>query len=1147
MVERTGGAGNDVLDGSQVDDVLVGLGGDDLLRGLGGNDLLVDTMGLASTIEGGGGNDTLAIGNTTLAGSLGGGSGEDVLRLGTAGLWALTLQSIEVLEVSGVVTARADQFEAFDQIRKASGDQSSLVRLQLAAPQGLALLNLTDELSAGGGLRAVALGGSGLGDQVTLGGGDDTAEGFGGDDSLTGGTGNDWIDGGLGADQLDGGAGDDTLIGDEGEDQLLGGGGNDLLRDTSGVTAALYGGGGDDLIQIASARFLGGTISGGTGIDRLAPSVVDLSPLTLEGIEVLELTMGISGRAAQFDGFDTIQIAGLPGARVSLTLTASGADSVLDLSDELAGRSLWLLGSADNETLVAGALDDRVEGGLGRDSIAGGAGADWLSGGQGDDSLSGGTEADTLVGGLGSDVLTGGAGDDLLQDNELLAGAIYGGEGNDRVEIFGPGTGTLAGGTGVDVLANASATSGVDISGLALSGFEVLETRGQPIRLTASELGGFATIRTGATPGTVFLWLATADAAVDLAPRLTDGLRVWGSVITGSGLADTVTGGAGNDTIAGGNGDDLLSGGLGRNALSGGNGVNTLTYQAFDRGVSVSLLGARADYLGGGDTISGFRIVLGSGLDDSLGGDSAENTLRGGAGNDVIRGLGGADLIEGGTGDDTLEGGLGPDRFLMGAGFGADRIEGFVPGQDIIDLSAFDIYFEELSLTTTGADTEVLLPTGERILLAGLTEVQALAFDFGSHAARRFDGTAGADLASASGLAGFAGIAAAIGDGTGDSFYGGAGADTVQAGPGNDSIFGGADADSLSGGAGADSLAGGAGDDLLLGGAGADTLLGDGNNDTIRGEMGDVVDGGNGIDLFDGSEAGALTLTLGLDVLGIEDLLGSGFDDAITGDALANRLDGGAGNDSLSGGAGDDTLTGGLGVDWLDGGAGNDLILAEAQDIVTGGAGIDTVLAAESVTLSADVENLTLTGTALSGTGNGLANVLQGNALDNILTGGKGSDTYIVQNAGDQVVEVTGEGNDTVNAWVSYSLDGVLAVENLTLLGSGDLAATGNSQANRLTGNSGANRLEGGIGNDTLTGGGGADVFVFSGERGADQVTDLSLAEGDRIDLSALTGGVAQSSWVTVQGGDVRIDLTANASVLVLGATLSDVLASVIW
>ena len=64
---------------------------------------------------------------------------------------------------------------------------------------------------------------------------------------------------------------DDTLTGDEGEDQLTGGAGNDLLRDTSGATAALYGGAGDDLFQIASARFTGGTISGGTGVDRLAP------------------------------------------------------------------------------------------------------------------------------------------------------------------------------------------------------------------------------------------------------------------------------------------------------------------------------------------------------------------------------------------------------------------------------------------------------------------------------------------------------------------------------------------------------------------------------------------------------------------------------------------------------------------------------------------------------------------------------------------------------------------------------------------------------------------------------------------------------------------------------------------------------------
>ena len=45
----------------------------------------------------------------------------------------------------------------------------------------------------------------------------------------------------------------------------------------------------------------------------------------------------------------------------------------------------------------------------------------------------------------------------------------------------------------------------------------------------------------------------------------------------------------------------------------------------------------------------------------------------------------------------------------------------------------------------------------------------------------------------------------------------------------------------------------------------------------------------------------------------IENVIGTGFNDNITGDANANALYGGAGNDSLFGGDGNDTLFGGTG------------------------------------------------------------------------------------------------------------------------------------------------------------------------------------------------------------------------------------------
>ncbi len=131
--------------------------------------------------------------------------------------------------------------------------------------------------------------------------------------------------------------------------------------------------------------------------------------------------------------------------------------------------------------------------------------------------------------------------------------------------------------------------------------------------------------------------------------------------------------------------------------------------------------------------------------------------------------------------------------------------------------------------------------------------------------------------------------------------------------------------------------------DYLRGGGGNDTLLGGAGNDTLKGGAGnDVMDGGTGIDTVDfGGATQSLSLTLnGANnatlfangvasdtIRNIENIIGGNGNDTLTGDALANRLDGGAGDDVLSGGGGADTLIGGLGADTLNGGAGADFFV----------------------------------------------------------------------------------------------------------------------------------------------------------------------------------------------------------------------------
>ncbi|MBD0413133.1 calcium-binding protein [Oryzicola mucosus] len=102
--------------------------------------------------------------------------------------------------------------------------------------------------------------------------------------------------------------------------------------------------------------------------------------------------------------------------------------------------------------------------------------------------------------------------------------------------------------------------------------------------------------------------------------------------------------------------------------------------------------------------------------------------------------------------------------------------------------------------------------------------------------------------------------------------------------------------------------------------------------------------------------------------------------------------------------------------------------------------------------------------------------VINGGAGADIMIGGKGNDTYHVDSAGDKVVEIDGQGTDTVITTASYSFKGVYA-ENLTLAGSSDINGTGNKFNNIILGNSGNNIIDGAAGADKMSGGLGNDTY----------------------------------------------------------------------
>ena len=77
------------------------------------------------------------------------------------------------------------------------------------------------------------------------------------------------------------------------------------------------------------------------------------------------------------------------------------------------------------------------------------------------------------------------------------------------------------------------------------------------------------------------------------------------------------------------------------------------------------------------------------------------------------------------------------------------------------------------------------------------------------------------------------------------------------------------------------------------------------------------------------------------------------------------------------------------------------------------------------------------------------------------MIGGTGSDAYVVDNNADVVVELAGEGIDSVESSISYTLPS--EIETLILVGAEPIDGIGN-RYNTINGNEAANQLIGGAG-----------------------------------------------------------------------------------
>ena len=162
-----------------------------------------------------------------------------------------------------------------------------------------------------------------------------------------------------------------------------------------------------------------------------------------------------------------------------------------------------------------------------------------------------------------------------------------------------------------------------------------------------------------------------------------------------------------------------------------------------------------------------------------------------------------------------------------------------------------------------------------------------------------------------------------------------------------------------------------------------------------------------------------------------------------------------------------------------------------------------------------------------------------------LMGGGAGDDLYLVDDAGDEITEATGDGSDTVLASVGYTLPAVAAIEFLFADSGAGLTLGGNDLVNTIRGGAGADTLTGGGGGDTLMGSGGVDTFRYTALSDStsevghlDTILDFNGAIGETLDLSALDADL------TI-GGDQAFSFIGNAAFTAAGQVRAETVGGV--
>ena len=435
--------------------------------------------------------------------------------------------------------------------------------------------------------------------------------------------------------------------------------------------------------------------------------------------------------------------------------------------------------------------------------------------------------------------------------------------------------------------------------------------------------------------------------------------------------------------------------------------------------------GGSAWSIAGFDNPSDGAFFFWSNLIVTPGSESGE-TMNGTDAAETLQGMGGNDILIGGDGSDALHGGAGNDQLLGGAG--ADRLFGG-DGDDLLVPGA------NTSFVSFHADFDAQIDGG-----AGF-DTLVLDYSAGGSVSVAADSILSRPFVS--GVEGFSITGSAFSDVLAGSFY----------------------ADHLMGGAGFDLLRGGAGNDVLDAGAPGVSSV------SILGAGGDIQSRAVSLDsLFTAGETPSVSFSISQPAQAA-----AYFGAQVPGVIYSFTVPDAGSRMWID-----------YEVGWGEGYT-FDFILRDSN-----GLEIETQPFNEPVVFPHEgTYYLTVQFGRNNYWGSSQMNVtlsLDGADVltSNRLIGGTGNDTYHIYATTDQVIEYAGQGTDLVSSTASYTLSE--NVENLTLLGAGNIAGTGNALANFISGNDGNNVLIGGGGADELYGGAGNDRIYYDAGDVADFV-----------------------------------------------------------